>query len=234
MSHAARRARGDGAVRGRGRARRDRLRRREGGITRPRGPERRRQDDAVRRALGARATAVGAGPARRHRHHPCEPAASRPPRARAHVPTARALRRADRARAPRGRPPGARSAATARCFRDLRRAREPPDRRRGRGRRRASCRSSGSTTVADRPVVLLPLGHRPHRRDRAWPWPPSRAVVLLDEPTSGLDVHETAQIAAALRVGARPSGASPSSSSSTTSSSCSDCAERSPCSTSAR
>jgi branched-chain amino acid transport system ATP-binding protein len=56
----------------------------------------------------------------------------------------------------------------------------------------------GLDDVAEQPVVLLPLGTaRIVELARALATEPR--VVLLDEPMSGLDVHETAQIADALR-----------------------------------
>ena len=82
----------------------------------------------------------------------------------AHVPATRAVRRADRARAPRGR--GARARA-ARPFAVARpdRARQPPGPGRGRGGRRdpRAARARGRRRAAgDAP----PPRHRAHRRDR--------------------------------------------------------------------
>ncbi len=56
----------------------------------------------------------------------------------------------------------------------------------------------GLEDVAEQPVTLLPLGTgRIVELGRALATGPR--VVLLDEPTSGLDVHETEQLATALR-----------------------------------
>jgi ABC-type branched-subunit amino acid transport system ATPase component len=56
----------------------------------------------------------------------------------------------------------------------------------------------GLDSVAEEPVVLLPLGTgRIVEIARALATGPR--IVLLDEPTSGLDVHETEQVADALR-----------------------------------
>jgi branched-chain amino acid transport system ATP-binding protein len=56
----------------------------------------------------------------------------------------------------------------------------------------------GLESVADDPVVLLPLGTgRIVEIARGLATEPR--IMLLDEPTSGLDVHETEQVAQALR-----------------------------------
>ena len=182
------------------------------------GPERRRQDHAVRRALGAGAAACRTGAARRARRDPRQPADVAPAWA-SHGPSS-----------------GSSCSASSPCASTSsspHRVRERRDRALwrdliGRGSRPAAGEDEtvdgilsllGLDDVAERPVTLLPLGtgrvvEIAVGRSRLGP-----RVVLLDEPTSGLDVHETELLATALRR-ARDERASRSSSSSTTWSSC--------------
>ncbi len=134
-----------GAVRRQRRARRRQHRGRARLRHRAHRPERRGQDDAVQRHHRAAPAERGPGRARRPGHHPPEPDEAGPARAGPHVPAARAVQPAHRAREHPGRgrhPQG---------VRDGQGATRPPSSRR-------SSTGSGCSAVADERVDSLPTG----------------------------------------------------------------------------